>query len=268
MFHGFGDMCLNPGIKNIDKIISEGTGAPVHCIETGLPSFGEVFANFESVAKKACEKVAAHPDFQGEFNVIGLSQGGLLARYMTEECDMKGKVRNMLTIGGPHMGVDAVPHCFHGIFCDALNFVIKKLVYIPIAQNMVSPAGYFRDIANFASYQRNSVFLPALNNEEVESGDMAKLRKERFSNLNAVMLIKFDKDTMIYPKETAWFQQLDDSNTGTVLPLNSTDFYNMDKIGLKTLTEAGKVDYHSLPGDHLRFTTDDVKNTMIPFLLK
>jgi hypothetical protein len=73
MFHGFGDMCLNPGIGNIDKIISDGTGAPAHCIETGLPSLGEVFANFESVAKKACEKVAANPDFQGEFNVIGLS---------------------------------------------------------------------------------------------------------------------------------------------------------------------------------------------------
>ena len=50
MFHGFGDMCLNPGIKNIDKIISDGTSAPTHCIETGLPSLGEVFANFESVA--------------------------------------------------------------------------------------------------------------------------------------------------------------------------------------------------------------------------
>jgi palmitoyl-protein thioesterase len=80
------------------------------------------------------------------------------------------------------------------------------------------------------------------------------------------MLIKFEKDTMIYPRETAWFQQLDEHNT--VLPLNQTDFYNNDVIGLKTLTEAGKVDYHSLPGDHLTFTIDDVKNTMIPFLLK
>jgi palmitoyl-protein thioesterase len=75
-----------------------------------------------------------------------------LARYIVEECDMPGKVRNMLTIGGPHMGVDAVPHCYKGIFCDIINFVIKKLVYIPIAQNMVSPAGYFRDVNNFAAY--------------------------------------------------------------------------------------------------------------------
>ena len=189
-----------------------------------------------------------------------------MARYIVEECDMPGKVRNMLTIGGPHMGVDAVPHCYKGIFCDVINFVIKKLVYIPIAQNMVSPAGYFRDVNNFAAYQRNSVFLPSLNNEEVHSGDIAKIRKDRFSNLNAAMLIKFEKDTMIYPRETAWFQQLDEHNT--VLPLNQTDFYNNDVIGLKTLTEAGKVDYHSLPGDHLTFTIDDVKNTMIPFLLK
>ena len=38
---------------------------------------------------------------------------------------MPGKVRNMLTIGGPHMGVDAVPNCISGFICDIVNFVAK-----------------------------------------------------------------------------------------------------------------------------------------------
>jgi hypothetical protein len=38
------------------------------------------------------------------------------------------------------------------------------------------------------------------------------------------MLVMFDEDTVIYPKETAWFQSLD--KKGNVLPLNGTDFYN------------------------------------------
>lgn len=86
MFHGFGDACANSGMKQIDQVIADGMGAPVHCIEVGTS--GEVIGNFETIAKNSCEQVAANPDFQGEFNVVGLSQGGLLARYIVEECDM------------------------------------------------------------------------------------------------------------------------------------------------------------------------------------
>jgi hypothetical protein len=63
MFHGFGDACVNPGDIQIDRIMAKGTGAKVHCIEVGVPSLGEVFNNFETIAKKSCEKVAQNPDF-------------------------------------------------------------------------------------------------------------------------------------------------------------------------------------------------------------
>ena len=69
---------------------------------------------------------------------------------------------------------------------------------------------------------------------------------------------------MIYPKETAWFQQLDQH--GKLMPLNATDFYNEDWIGLKTLTESGRAHYVTFEGDHLTITEDDINNTIIPFL--
>lgn len=78
------------------------------------------------------------------------------------------------------------------------------------------------------------------------------------------MLVKFDQDSVLYPKETAWFQSLD--KQGNVLPLNGTDFYNEDYIGVKALNEAGKIQFVTLPGDHLQFSTDDIENTFIPFL--
>jgi palmitoyl-protein thioesterase len=207
MFHGFGDACVNPGDIQFDEQLKKGTGANVHCIEVGVPSLGEVFNNFESVAKKSCEKVASNPDFQGEFNVVGLSQGGLLARYIAEECEMPGKVRNLLTMGGPHMGVDAIPGCFTGFMCNILNFMAKKVVYTNFGQNFFAPAGYFRDVQNYDTYIKDSVFLPALNNEKKDSWrqDHNDLRTSKFSDLNGAMLVKFDKDTVIYPKETAWF---------------------------------------------------------------
>jgi palmitoyl-protein thioesterase len=133
MFHGFGDACINPGDINFDRMVSAGTNAPVHCIEVGIPSFGEVFNNFEYIAQQSCQKVAANKDFHGEFNVVGLSQGGLIARYIAEECEMPGKVRNVLTIGGPHMGVDAIPGCFTGTMCKILNFFAKQIVYTSFA---------------------------------------------------------------------------------------------------------------------------------------
>jgi hypothetical protein len=39
------------------------------------------------------------------------------------------KVRNIETLGGPHMGVDAVPHCLSGTMCGIVNNIAKKLVY-------------------------------------------------------------------------------------------------------------------------------------------
>lgn len=90
---------------------------------------GEVLANAETVAETGCKELQKNPNFQGDFNVIGLSQGGLFARYIVESCEMPGKVRNMVTIGGPHMGVNAVPHCLSGPICDLVNMVAEKLVY-------------------------------------------------------------------------------------------------------------------------------------------
>jgi len=167
VFHGLGDACIYRGMRQFTKTIAQGTGQPAVCIDVGIPSIGEMLVNFEEVAKKSCDKLKADSTFANaaEFNVVGLSQGGLLARYMVEECDMPGKVRNMVTLGGPHMGVDKVPNCLSGILCDIVNSVADALVYNPFVQKHLSPAGYFRNVKNLGEYERRSVFLPALNNE-------------------------------------------------------------------------------------------------------
>lgn len=79
----------------------------------------------------------------------------------------------------------------------------------------------------------------------------------QFSSLDGVMLVKFTEDTMIFPKETSWFQQWDEN--GTVIALEETDFYVNDFIGLKTLNEANKVQFIEVVGDHLRFSQEDIE---------
>jgi len=51
-----------------------------------------------------------------------------------------------------------------------------------------------------------------------------------------------------------------------VLPLNQTDFYKTDLIGLRALEEAGKVQYVEFPGEHLQFTEAQIDAIIVPFL--
>ena len=224
-----------------------------------------MMANFEEVAKQSCEKLKADSTFAkaAEFNVVGLSQGGLLARYMVEECEMPGKVRNIVTLGGPHMGVDKVPNCLSGFMCDVVNFIADAVIYTPLLQKHLAPAGYFRNVKNLNKYEKKSTFLPALNNDQ--DGDAsAEPRKQSFGDINAAMLVMFDADTVVYPKESAWFQTL--NTQGELMPLNATKFYSEDALGLKTLNEAGKISFESWPGNHLQFTEADVTAKIVPFL--
>ena len=63
-------------------------------------------------AEEACERVKSHKLFgENEFNVVGLSQGGLIARYIAESCETKHPVRNLVTVGTPNNGVDYEEGC-------------------------------------------------------------------------------------------------------------------------------------------------------------
>ena len=73
VFHGMGDACIFPGMRSLDKMIAAGTGGYVECIDVGIPSVGEVFTNFETMAEKTCAKLKANKNFAGSFNVVGLS---------------------------------------------------------------------------------------------------------------------------------------------------------------------------------------------------
>lgn len=71
---------------------------------------------------------------------------------------------------------------------------------------MIGPAGYFRDPNHLDVYLNYSCFLPYVNNEKPEN--YTTTINERFAALNGALLVSFMNDTMIYPKETAWFWEL------------------------------------------------------------
>ena len=79
---------------------------------------------------------------------------------------MKGTVRNFLSIGGPQMGVADMPGCFNGKLCHLINYVVRKIVYFTMVQDIVGPAGYFRSPHQMQEYLADSVFLAQANNEK------------------------------------------------------------------------------------------------------
>ena len=89
--------------------------------------------------------------------------------------------------------------------------------------------------------------------------------KDRLTALNGVLLTIFTEDTVVYPKESEWFQELNELMK--VEPIEKIAFYHSDLIGLKQLNEASKVQLVSIVGDHLEFTDSDTTNIFVPFLL-
>ena len=153
------------------------------------------------------------------------------------------------------MGVNGVPHCgFESGLCSIMNkFIGKYLVYSKFVQEVVGPAGYYRDSFNLKQYQTGSTFLAALNNER----DFDQKSKDRFMNIEKLILIKFNQDTMIIPKETAWFQAYKPGTTD-VIPMDQTDLYLNDLIGLKYLDQNSKVYKYSVEADHLQISREEL----------
>lgn len=92
--------------------MKEGTNAHVECVEIGNGDVTSIFTPMNTQVEEACRKVKEHPIFgEKQFNVVGLSQGSLIGRYIVESCDTKYPVRNFVTLGGPNNGFDLQENC-------------------------------------------------------------------------------------------------------------------------------------------------------------
>ncbi|WVZ57644.1 hypothetical protein U9M48_008004 [Paspalum notatum var. saurae] len=78
--------------------------------------------------------------------------------------------------------------------------------------------------------------------------------------------LQFEDDAVLIPRETAWFGYYPDGAFSPVLPPQETKLYIEDWIGLRTLDEAGRVKFVSVPGGHLRISKSDMKKYIVPYL--
>jgi len=263
VFHGIAQNCEVYQLRNLVQKLKLYLGTDqVKCISVGNGFYTSFISSFNYQADEACRLVREDPMFQTDFSIVGISQGGLLGRSIIQKCSTKGTVRRYISIASPQMGVAIVPKLNCGFICNIYNKIVGNLIYTEIIQSNVGPSGYYKDKENFYNYINYSSFLADLNNERKDKNPKYK---EKILELEKMMLVMSLKDTVVFPKSSAWFEFYDRRGM-EIIPLRESEFYKKDFIGIRELDELGKVTFVRLTGRHTIFTDKDIINHFIPLL--
>lgn len=239
----------------------------VYSIEVGdsieADEWNGFFMNVNDQVDYVCQKLAADPNLANGFNAMGFSQGSQFLRAYVERCN-NPPVYNLISIGGQHQGVYGFPKCpgVNYTICEYMRELLDIGAYVGWIQDFLVQAEYWHDPFNEGEYLSDCVFLPDINNEN----SINQTYKDNMISLQNFVMVKFLEDTMVQPIESEWFGFYELGQDVVTIPLQQTDLYIQDWIGMKTLDQQGKLQFLSVEGDHLQFTDEWFYENMIPLL--
>eukprot|EP00731_Ephydatia_muelleri_P031551 Em0023g58a len=269
LWHGMGDSCCNPLSlgRLMDVIRTEVPGIYVRSLQIGSDfeqdTLNGFFKNVNDQITEVCANLTADANLQNGFNVMGFSQGGQFLRAVVQRCPSV-KVRNLLSVGGQHQGVFGFPRCpgDNSTICDEVRKLLNIGAYEAFVQSFLVQAEYWQDPLNEAEYRQKSVFLADINQENSVNQDY----KTRLSQLKNLVLVMFEFDTMVQPKESEWFGFYVEGQDKDVYTLYDSKIWQQDLLGLQALNSTGSLHFLSAPFDHLQFTEEWFIQNLVPYI--
>ncbi|KAI9076470.1 hypothetical protein K1719_041456 [Acacia pycnantha] len=258
LLHGIISECSRPEVAETVEKLTNFSGVEGHCLEVGNGVHDSLVMPIHKQVELVCQKVKEVDMLREGYNIVGLSQGNIIARGVIELCDGGPPVKNYVSLAGPHAGVASIPGCGSVDNCTRLAELIKPIAYTDCVQENFAPSNYLKIPDAIPDYLKNCRFLPALNNEYPDRKNSTY--KEILGSLDNLVLIMFENETVLIPKETSWFGYYQDGSFDT------TKLYIEDWIGLKSMDEGGKVKFISVEGDHLQISDKDIKTYVVPYL--
>lgn len=202
---------------------------------------------------------ASHPE---GINLIGYSQGGLIARGIVETFP-NVSVSTFISLSSPQAGQYGAGF-LHLVFPGLVKDTVWELFYSKVGQH-TSVGNYWNDPYHQTLYETYSVYLPYINNElnSTKSDDF----KANLLKLKRLVLIGGPEDNVITPWQSSQFGYYDSNET--VIEMREQDIYKEDKIGLRTLDESGRLHIVTVPGvNHFNWhmNVSIVDDCLLPYL--
>ncbi|KAJ8713596.1 hypothetical protein PYW07_013966 [Mythimna separata] len=273
LWHGMGDTCCVSFSLGGIKIFLEKQipGVYVDSLQIGNSTIEDLengyFLNPNTQVEEVCKYLAEQPQLKNGFNAIGFSQGSQFLRAVIQRCGHRlPRVKNYISLGGQHQGVYGLPHCgaLSHPTCDYIRQLLNYAAYDTWVQHALVQATYWHDPLDEETYIHKTIFLPDINNEVF----INKTYIQNLQSLDHFVLVKFDNDSIVQPRETEWFGFYEPGQSKKLLPLQETTLYKEDRLGLKKMEKDGKLVLISKEGDHLRFSDKwFIDNIIKPYLL-
>ncbi|KAH9017304.1 Alpha/Beta hydrolase protein [Lactarius pseudohatsudake] len=265
IWHGLGDSYASDGLVQFQSYIAKmHPGIFIHSIYIN-PDVKEdqratYYGNVDDQVEQVAEQLKAVPELSGGFDAMGFSQGGQFLRAYVERHN-DPPIRNLITFGSQHMGIAGIPGCGpFDVLCQIARKATRAGVYNGWVQQNIIQAQYYRDPVQLQTYLAANHFLTSINNEVPATRNATYAA--RLARLDALVLVLFERDITVIPKESAWFgsytppSDLRDGDEETLVSMREQPLYTEDWIGLRTLDERGRVVFASCDSEHMHLTAE------------
>ena len=241
------------------KCIGQTSG--LHTLTTSLKEQGKVVC-------KSLEALKVELGLQNGFDLVGLGQGGLVARYVLQECDIGQFVQKLLLFGTPNSGIEKTPVLYKFVD-DEMNIdihlrTVDKLLRSRIAKKNITWGTMIKNCSTYSKGKKHASFIAEINNEK---NGINKQYRARFSGLKKLILVSFLNDQRMYtPRDSVFFmyncngkERVDKSTIRHKDYANKVFGLYEDKLGLQTLHEQNKIGFVKTYG---KFKQVEVENSI------